>query len=177
MKSLWPSSILLLCAMGAAVTIAEAQPAAGPAPAQTPPTQTPPAQTPPPQAGPRPGPQYQWPETIRNAKVLPKNIGSERLRNIMRGFAISLGVRCTYCHTGTEQMSLAERDFSSDDNPRKNAARAMMRMVDRLNAKDLPAIAGKGAHVTCYSCHRGEKEPATIPPAPPAPPPARTPAS
>src|SRR4051812_49438302 len=57
---------------------------------------------------------FQWPDRMRNARVLPRNTTSEQLRDTMRGFAISLGVRCTFCHTGTEQMSLAERDFTSD---------------------------------------------------------------
>ena len=119
---------------------------------------TPPGQTP-----------FQWPDHIRNNKVLPRNTNSEQLRETMRGFAISLGVRCTFCHTGTEQMPLAERDFTSDANPRKNVARRMIRMVARLN-RELPSFAGPTAHVTCYTCHRGSATPATIAPMPVRPP-------
>ena len=105
---------------------------------------------------------------MRNAKVLPKNTPPDRLRDTMRRFAISLGVRCTFCHTGTEQMPFVQRDFSSDANPRKNVARAMMLMVDRLN-RDLPKIAASDARVTCYTCHRGASEPATDAPFPTPP--------
>ena len=66
-----------------------------------------------------------------------------------------------------------------DANPHKTTARGMMRMVGRLN-KDLPGFAGKDAHVTCYTCHRGSPHPATVAPMPTAPLPATplpTPAS
>ncbi len=167
-----PSWTLACAAAAAAVSIAAAQtPSPPPAPA-------PPA---PPAAAPAPAPSgpsilagWSWPDHLRNAKVLPKDIGADRLRDTMRRFSVSLGVRCTFCHTGTEQMPFAQRDFSSDANPRKNVARAMMRMVDRLN-QDLPKIAGRDARVTCFTCHRGAARPATdapIPTQPPPPPPA-----
>jgi hypothetical protein len=127
------------------------------------------AQNAPPPAAPQPM-QWHWPEKMRNPKVLPRNTNADQLRDIMKGFAIGLGVRCTFCHTGTEQMSLAERDFASDANPRKDRARAMMRMVQRLNTRDLPAIAGKNAHVSCYTCHRGSSVPAVTAPMPTRPP-------
>ena len=119
--------------------------------------------------------QFRWPDRLQNARVLPRSTTSEELRETMRGFAISLGVRCSHCHVGTEQMPLAERDFPSDANPRKDVARGMMRMVARLN-RDIRRVVGRDARVTCYTCHRGAATPATQYPMP-TPPPARTPAS
>jgi Photosynthetic reaction centre cytochrome C subunit len=139
--------------------------------AQTPPA-SPPAPTPP-----AAGPQFHWPEKMRNAKVLPKTVTADQLRDTMKGIAVSLGVRCAYCHSASPQATLAEMDFASDANPHKNVARGMMRMVGRLN-KDLPAFAGKDAHVTCYTCHRGSPHPAATVPMPTAPvQPTPTPAS
>jgi hypothetical protein len=144
-------TLCLALATAAIVSIAAAQ---APAP-------------PPPAASPLAG--WSWPEHMRNVKVLPKSTTADQLRDTMKGFAIGLGVRCTFCHTGTEQMPFVQRDFPSDANPRKNKARAMMRMVDRLN-RDIPAIVGRDARVTCYTCHRGAPKPATDPPLPPMPP-------
>src|SRR6185295_15865146 len=140
---------LLLAASVATATLAWAQ---APATQQPPPG----AQQPPPGAR-----QFRWPDHMRNRQVLPRDINSEQLRETMRGFAISLGVRCSFCHVGTEQMDLSERDFPSDGNPRKTVARRMIRMVARLN-RDIPRYVGRDARVTCYTCHRGASTPATI---------------
>jgi Photosynthetic reaction centre cytochrome C subunit len=130
------------------------QPAAQP-PATTP---TPPAQ-----------PQFVWPARMQNARVLPADIGAERLRGTMVSFARSLGVRCTFCHVGEEGAPLHTLDFVSDANPHKNVARDMMRMARRLNETDLPAMLGaaQAPRVTCFTCHRGAATPATqLPPLP-----------
>ncbi len=121
-----------------------------------------PAPTPPKQ-------EFVWPERIANAQVLPADIGAERLRRTMVGFARALGVRCTFCHVGPEGAPLTQLDFASDANPHKNIARGMMRMTQRLNAEALPAIVGPSEQprVTCFTCHRGATEPETMPPPPP----------
>ncbi|HYD13667.1 MAG TPA: c-type cytochrome [Allosphingosinicella sp.] len=131
--------------------------------------------------------EFVWPARISNAKVLPADIGQERLRTTMVGFARSLGVRCTFCHVGPEGAPLSQLDFASDANPHKELARGMIRMVQKLNREDLPAIVGESEsgrpRVTCYTCHRGSEHPETqLPPPPPRPaaaatPPQPTPAS
>ena len=123
-------------------------------------TAQPPAATPPPPAQ----PQFVWPARISNARVLPAEIGQERLRATMVGFARSLGVRCTFCHVGAEGAPLTSLDFVSDANPHKNVAREMLRMVRRLNETDLPAILGpaQAQRVTCFTCHRGAATPVTM---------------
>ncbi len=85
----------------------------------------------------------------KNLKVLP----SEGLQPAMAAYRVALGVMCNYCHV--------QGDFASDDNPKKNIARSMIRLVSEINAK-FPD--GK-AHVSCYTCHRGAEVPIMTPPA------------
>ena len=89
----------------------------------------------------------------KNLKLLPP----EHLMETMHAFQTALGVRCDFCHV--------RGDFASDEKPHKEIARKMIVMAREINAK-FPD--GK-MHVTCYTCHRGEEEPATAPaPKPPA---------
>jgi hypothetical protein len=90
-----------------------------------------------------------------NLKVLKTTSGVE-VRQIMRAFTAGLGVQCNYCHV--------QGNFASDDNPKKEVARHMIEMAQQINGH-FPD--GK-MHVTCYTCHRGEEEPATAPAAKPA---------
>ena len=85
-----------------------------------------------------------------NLKVL-KVTTREEAEQIMRTFASGLGVQCSYCHV--------QDNFASDDNPKKEVARRMIKMIQKINA-DFPD--GK-MHVSCYTCHRGETEPKTAP--------------
>ena len=91
------------------------------------------------------------PPPPKNLKLLNPNAN---IREIMQGFEKALGVtQCTYCHV--------QGDFASDDNPKKNTARMMIAMAQDINAK-FPD--GK-VHVRCYTCHHGQSEPLTEPPA------------
>lgn len=85
----------------------------------------------------------------KNLQVLPADAN---LIPTMRAAAAGLGVMCNDCH---------EADRSSDAKPMKVTARMMFAMVKDINAK-FPD--GK-VHVTCFTCHRGEKMPLTEPPA------------
>ena len=125
--------------------------------------------------------EFVWPARLSNAKVLPADIGADRLRNTMVSFSRSLGVRCTFCHVGAEGAPLSQLDFVSDANPHKNIARGMLRMNQRINGELLPAVLGPvaqgaPARVTCFTCHRGQPHPATQPPAAPGAPGATPPA-
>ena len=84
----------------------------------------------PPQAKGQP---FAWPDRMQNAQVLPADTSPAQLRDTMRGFAMSLGVRCTFCHVGEEGAPLTQVDFASDSNPHKNIARGMMRMLPRFS--------------------------------------------
>jgi len=92
----------------------------------------------------------------RGPQAPPKNLKvltpEELAAGAMRGAATGLGVMCTFCHV---------EDRSSDEKPEKLTARMMFAMVKDINSK-FPD--GK-AHVTCYTCHRGQQEPLTAPPA------------
>jgi hypothetical protein len=88
-----------------------------------------------------------------NLKVLKVTTRPEVMQ-VMRTFTAGLGVQCNYCHV--------QGNNASDENPKKEIARKMIAMVQQVNA-NFPD--GK-MHVSCYTCHRGEAEPKTAPPAP-----------
>ena len=110
----------------------------------------------------------------KNLKVLPQDITAPQLLGTMKFFAQSLGVRCSFCHVGTDGQPLSTYDFASDAKPNKDIARGMIRMVKEING-NLPAITGEAdSKITCFTCHRGSQHPATAPtraaaPAPAAP--------
>jgi hypothetical protein len=84
----------------------------------------------------------------------PKNLKllkPDNLMATMHAFSAALDAKCDFCHV--------RGDFASDDNPHKETARKMIAMAREINAQ-FPD--GK-MHVTCYTCHRGAKEPATAP--------------
>lgn len=84
----------------------------------------------------------------KNLKVLKP----EEVRTGMGAAVAGLGVKCTDCHVA---------DRSSDELPMKLTARKMFAMTQQINA----GFPDGKAHVTCYTCHRGQKEPLTAPPA------------
>jgi len=108
----------------------------------------------------------QIPEHFENLKVLPQDIPRDSLLQIMRGFAMSLGVRCQYCHVQRQGADGRESfDFKSDDKAPKDKARFMMRMVRTLNTEVLPQVPHRHdppVGVGCITCHRGLPIPTTI---------------
>lgn len=90
------------------------------------------------------------PAAPSNLKVLKVN-GTPEVRQIMRTFTTGLGVQCSYCHV--------QGNFASDENPKKETARHMIRMTAEIN-KQFP---DSKMHVSCFTCHRGEPEPKTAP--------------
>lgn len=86
----------------------------------------------------------------KNLRVLPEDVN---IRQTMGAFRAALGVQCTYCH--------AQGDYASDDNPKKNMARNMIRIAADINA----GFPDGKQHVTCYTCHRGEATPKSEAPA------------
>lgn len=91
----------------------------------------------------------------KNLKVLtPDDLRS----GVMGKYTAALGVKCDFCHVA----SPGGKD--SDDNPKKNVARAMITMVKDLNGKMATATGQTGKEfITCYTCHRGKSEPETAP--------------
>jgi hypothetical protein len=104
----------------------------------------------------------QIPDSFTNLRVLPKDIKRDSLVQIMRGFSLSLEVRCQYCHVGGDGISFEGVDFSKDDDPDKVKARFMLQMVDSLNRvvlPKLPGLAGSPIRMECKTCHRGAARP------------------
>src|SRR5256885_13704084 len=102
------------------------------------------------------------PDSFTNLKVLPKNIDQRTLIATMRGFALALGVRCTYCHVGREGAPLDSLSFASDDKRAKRAARVMMDMVKHINEEhlaDVPERPEPHVVVKCETCHHGVARP------------------
>jgi photosynthetic reaction center cytochrome c subunit len=109
-------------------------------------------------------PRWTWPENPTNLKVLPKDMGGQRLQPVMVGFSNALGVRCTHCHKGVEGSPLSTYDFASDENPNKDRAREMLRMLKDINT-DLEKIQPSGdkrVNMWCNTCHNGRARPMTL---------------
>jgi hypothetical protein len=104
--------------------------------------------------------------TRTNLQVLPKDVPVREMVNLMRSFALGLGVRCQHCHVG-EGDDLSQFDFASDAKPTKLLARNMMRMTTEIDARVSSLVkSGTGPRVTCFTCHRGALKPETVVPEP-----------
>jgi photosynthetic reaction center cytochrome c subunit/tetratricopeptide repeat protein len=123
----------------------------------------------------------QLPQKPENLQVLPRDMPTDSVVAIMRGFALSLGVRCTFCHVEREQPAGAPApgpggggggggpfqnfNFKSDEKDHKKIARVMLRMVDSINTRFLASIPNRDdppTNVNCMTCHRGLSKPTTI---------------
>jgi len=107
-------------------------------------------------------PQQEKPKPT-NLKVLPKNISHDDLDKVMDGFKAALGVKCGFCHS-PQKDNPKKLDFASDENPKKDIARNMMRMTKKINKKYFHEKdkSGKLINISCASCHNGKEEPVTI---------------
>lgn len=105
----------------------------------------------------------QIPEKFDNLQVFPAGTPRAVLVQRMREFSFALGVRCAHCHTEASP-GVANR-YASDARPAKQQARAMLRMVDTINATLLPALPSHAAPrvtVDCVTCHRGVALPKSL---------------
>jgi photosynthetic reaction center cytochrome c subunit len=90
-------------------------------------------------------------QVYKNIQVM-KGMPASRLMSAMSRLTQSLGVDCSHCHVPDA--------LDKDDKPAKQTARKMFEMVRMINAT-------LGANrVNCYTCHRGQPQPASMPPAP-----------
>lgn len=99
---------------------------------------------------------------FKNLKVLNKNITNDELELVMKGFNRALGVKCGFCHAKSK-TDPTKTDFASDENKHKDVARDMMRMSNRINKKYFSENKDSIPSITCFTCHRGEKEPKEAP--------------
>lgn len=98
-----------------------------------------------------PPPEKTVEQVKKNIKVLT-GMPVSQLTPTMDYFAMSLGVRCDFCHSSD---TAGHTDFASDEKSEKKTAREMITMVKDLNENHFN---GKIA-VTCYTCHHGANEP------------------
>lgn len=107
---------------------------------------------------------WTWPEKPSNLQVFPKDWTGSRLSPVMKGFTRALGVRCSHCHKGVEGQPLSTYDFASDENPNKNRAREMLRMLKDINThlKNIEPSGDQRVNMWCHTCHRGRPRPMTL---------------
>ena len=105
-----------------------------------------------------------WPDTAENLQELPADFPPERLRAVMTGFTRALGVRCSHCHVGQEGQPLSTYDFASDENPNKEKARAMLRMLGTINERlaEIEPSGDQRVNMWCHTCHSGKPRPVTL---------------
>lgn len=94
-------------------------------------------------------------EVYKNIQSL-KGVPAGRWMMIMTMFTRSLGVDCNYCHV--------EGKFELDDKPAKQTARRMLSMVGAVARE----IYKGSTPIFCYTCHRGQTRPVSLPSETPA---------
>jgi hypothetical protein len=85
----------------------------------------------------------------KNLKILKP----DQVMTAMRSFTTGLGAKCDFCHVSG--------DFSSDEKRTKLTARRMIDMTGQINTANFNGR----ERVSCYTCHHGENEPKSAPPA------------
>jgi hypothetical protein len=100
-------------------------------------------------------------EVYKNLQTLKGVLPAGRLMMVMGMFTKSLGVDCNHCHVPGE--------FEKDDKPAKATARRMLRLTGVIARE----YYNGQSPVNCYTCHRGQLQPDSMPP-PSSNPPATT---
>jgi photosynthetic reaction center cytochrome c subunit len=96
--------------------------------------------------------------TRKNIKAL-QGLPESQLFLVMNFISDSLGVHCDYCHV----KSGDKWEWASDEKPQKATGLAMIRMVLAINKEHFDG----SRKLTCYTCHRGSLQVATLAPLPP----------
>jgi len=90
-------------------------------------------------------------EVYKNIQVL-KGVPAPRVGPVMNMLDRWLGVTCDHCHVGEE--------YDKEDKPAKQTARKMFLMVRKIGQDNF----GANNPVTCWTCHRGQVKPESLPP-------------
>lgn len=101
-------------------------------------------------------------QTRKNIQVL-KGLPESQLFPEMNFIAASLGVQCGFCHVNKgrdPQTGQTQWVWESDEKEEKKVAREMMRMVLAVGKGEYGISRGQ---VTCYTCHRGQEHPQSLP--------------
>tara|TARA_B100000686_G_scaffold181812_1_gene188828 strand:- start:1070 stop:1420 length:351 start_codon:yes stop_codon:yes gene_type:complete len=94
---------------------------------------------------------------FENVKVLDITSKSE-MRKYMKSISKDLGVKCSYCH---------DMDDKSIDTPEKDITREMIKLTRYLNDllnNEKEDTTNHATYVTCWTCHYGKTQPASIRP-------------
>ena len=95
-------------------------------------------------------------ETVFKNIQSMKGVPAGRLLAVMEmGYARSLGVDCTHCHTPGK--------WEAEDKAAKQIAREMSAMVRTINTdllKNIKNLKSAAPTVNCTTCHRGQTKPA-----------------
>jgi hypothetical protein len=67
------------------------------------------------------------PDHFTNLTVLPATITKPELMGVMKQFAVTMKVRCSYCHAVSDDLS--EGSFAADEKPTKEEARKLIRLI------------------------------------------------
>ena len=99
------------------------------------------------------------PVVPNNLQVLSKDITSRDIGTLMKRYAEELGVNCSYCHVENSQTQ--KLDYASDENPTKQTARLMIRMLTDINTRYLSQLGDRryAVPITCGNCHQGQSNP------------------
>lgn len=95
---------------------------------QDPPKTAAPPQNPPAATRPKTNP---IPDVFTNLKVLPKDITKGKLVGVMKQFCITFAVRCSYCHTVSDDLT--EGSFDSDEKDTKVKSRELIRLIMEMS--------------------------------------------
>jgi hypothetical protein len=90
-------------------------------------------------------------QVYKNIQIM-KGMPASRLMPAMSRLTQFLGVDCAHCHVPDA--------LDKDDKPAKQTARKMFELVRTINTTL------NTNRVTCYTCHRGQPQPVSMPPAP-----------
>ena len=94
-------------------------------------------------------------QAFKNVQLL-KGVPVDEFLETMGFFAASTGMNCTECHSEKSGGNWANY---ADDTALKQTARMMILMVTNLNRGSF----GGKRMVTCWTCHRGTRNPRVIP--------------
>ncbi|MFN7949889.1 MAG: c-type cytochrome [Blastocatellia bacterium] len=103
-------------------------------------------------------------QVYRNVQVF-KGLPASQLYPAMNFISGALGVTCAHCHVPNQ--------FEKDDKAAKQTARRMIEMTRTLDRNSF----NEAQAITCYTCHRGQPQPVSIPTIVPAAVPQPGPAS
>lgn len=80
------------------------------------------------------------PDSFVNLLVLPKDITKKELVGVMKNFAVTFSVRCSYCHAVSDDLT--EGRFDTDEKDPKGKARDLLRAIQAVSNARVPASSG-----------------------------------